>query len=522
MAWKQPVVAALLLGCTALMPARAADLSIGTSAFPLSADPHFYNGIGDRNLSLHLFSRLVEQKGDMSLTPGLATSWKLISDTEWEFTLREGVRWSDGQPLSPEDVAFSLSRSANIPNSPLGYAPFTRDIERVEVSGPHTIRIVTRQPSPILPVNLSAISIVAKHVVDGAESADFDGGRAAVGTGPYRVTSFAKNERVNMERNPHWWGDQPEWDHVSLRFISNEGARSAALLSGDVDMIDSPSRNDLPRLRQDPRFRVTSTPGNRSILLLPSFLEESSPQATDNDGKPLATNPLRDLRVRQALSHAIDRKALAERVLEGTAQAAGQFMWPGAYSYTPDIRIPAHDQTRARALLAEAGFPNGFRLTISAFADRPDFRTVAQAIAQMWTRVGVRTQVDAIPAASYLSRGARHEFAMPFFSWGISTGEAGYALTNMFTTMDARTGRGPANWGGYSNPRLDALIDRAQSTMEDGARERLLIQGQRIVAEDVAGIPLYQLVNFWASRAGITYEPRQDQRTVATGARSTP
>jgi peptide/nickel transport system substrate-binding protein len=522
MAWKQPVVAALLLGCTALMPARAADLSIGASAFPLSADPHFYNGIGDRNLSLHLFSRLVEQKGDMSLTPGLATSWKLVSDTEWEFTLREGVRWSDGQPLSPEDVAFSLSRSANIPNSPLGYAPFTRDIARVEVSGPNTIRIVTRQPSPILPVNLSAISIVAKHVVDGAESADFDGGRAAIGTGPYRVTSFAKNERVNMERNPHWWGEQPEWDHVSLRFIANEGARSAALLSGDVDMIDSPSRNDLPRLRQDPRFRVTSTPGNRSILLLPSFLEESSPQATDNDGKPLAANPLRDVRVRQALSHAIDRKALAERVLEGTAQAAGQFMWPGAYSYTPDISTPAYDQARARALLAEAGFPNGFRLTISAFADRPDFRTVAQAIAQMWTRVGVRTQVDAIPAASYLSRGARHEFAMPFFSWGISTGEAGYALTNMFTTMDARTGRGPANWGAYSNPRLDALIDRAQSTMEDGARERLLIHGQRIVAEDVAGIPLYQLVNFWASRAGITYEPRQDQRTVATGARSTP
>jgi peptide/nickel transport system substrate-binding protein len=522
MAWKRHFAAAMLLGCTALVPAQAAELKIGASAFPLSADPHFYNGIGDRNLSLHLFSRLIEQRGDMSLTPGLATSWKLVSDTEWELTLREGVRWSDGQPLTPEDVAFSLTRSANIPNSPLGYAPFTRDIARIEVAGPNSIRIITKQPSPILPVNLSAISIVAKHVAERAESSDFDGGRAAVGTGPYRVTSFSKNERVEMERNPNWWGDRPEWDRVSLRFIANEGARSAALLSGDVDMIDSPSRNDLPRLRQDPRFRVTSAPGNRSILLLPSFLEENTAQATDNDGKPLTANPLRDLRVRQALSHAIDRKALAERVLEGTAQAAGQFMWPGAYSFTPDIGIPAHDQARARALLAEAGFPNGFRLTLSAFADRPDFRTVAQAIAQMWTRVGVRTQVDAIPASSYLSRGARHEFAMPFFSWGISTGEAGYALTNMFNTMDASTGRGPANWGAYSNPQLDTLIARAQSTMDDAAREQLLIQGQKIVADDVAGIPLYQLVNFWASRTGITYEPRQDQRTVATSARTTP
>lgn len=510
--------AAVWLGMAA-SAAQAADLRIGVSAFPLSVDPHFYNGIGDRNLALHLFNRLVEQKGDMSLAPGLAAAWKPVSDTVWEFTLRDGVTWSDGKPLTPEDVVFSLTRSANIPNSPLGYAPFTRDIASIEVAGPRTVRIVTKQPSPILPANMAALSIVAKHAAEGRDSGEFDSPAVSTGTGPFRLVSFSRNDRAVLERNPAYWGEKPEWDRVEMRFIANEGARSAALLAGDVDLIDAPSRNDLPRLRQDERFRVVSTPGNRSIMLLPNVISEGgSPEATDNDGKPLARNPLRDLRVRQALSLGIDRKGLAERVLEGTAQPAGQFMWPGAYSFTPEIQTPPFDQARAKALLAEAGFPAGFRLTLSAFADRPDFRTVAQAIAQMWTRMGVRTEVNAVPAAVYVGRGAKHEYLMPFFSWGVSTGEAGYVLNNLFTTMDGRTGAGPANWGGYSNPALDTLIAQAQSTMDDTAREAMLIQGQKIVAEDVAAIQLYQLVNFWATRRGVAYDARQDQRTVATSA----
>ncbi|BFL66332.1 ABC transporter substrate-binding protein [Roseomonas mucosa] len=271
MAWKWRSVAAAFLCCTAASVAQAADLRIGVSAFPLSVDPHFYNGVGDRNLSLHLFSRLVEQKGDLSLAPGLATEWRPVSETVWEFTLREGVKWSDGQPVTPEDVIFSLTRSANIPNSPLGYAPFTRDIAHAEVAGPRTVRIVTRQPSPVLPANLSAISIVAKHAVESRESGDFESAAVSTGAGPYRLVSFGRNDRAVMERNPSYWGERPEWDRVEMRFIANEGARSAALLAGDVDLIDSPSRNDLPRLRRDNRFRVVSVPGNRSIMLLPNF-----------------------------------------------------------------------------------------------------------------------------------------------------------------------------------------------------------------------------------------------------------
>ncbi len=516
--WCLAVVAAV----GAAMPhvAAATELRIGASAYPLSVDPHFYNGIADRNLSLHLYSRLVEQTGDMQLTPGLASAWKLISETEWEFTLRPDVKWSDGRPLTSEDIAFSITRSANIPNSPLGYAVFTRDIARIDTPDPHTVRIVTKRPSPNLPLNLYAISIVAKHAATNAGEAEFNSGPAAVGTGPYRLVRFLRNERVDMERNPHWSGPAPDWDTVSFRFIGNEGARSAALLSGDVDMIETPARADLPRLRSDARFRLASAPGNRTIMLLPNVIQqEPSDQVTDNAGQPLANNPLRDLRVRQALSHAIDRKSLAERVMEDTAVPAGQFMWPGAFSYTPDIGVPAYDPARARALLAEAGFPNGFQIVLSAFADRPDFRTISQAIAQMWTRAGVKTTVNAAPASVYLGRGAKHEYMMPFFSWGVSTGEVGYVLNNIFRTRDASLGTGSANWGGYSNRALDELIDRANATMDDAARERLLFEAQKIVADDVAGMPLFRLINFWATRAGVIYEARPDQRTVATSAR---
>lgn len=514
------LAAAAALGVAAPAVAGATELRIGAATYPLSVDPHFYNGIADRNLSLHLYGRLVEQTGDMKLIPGLASAWKLVSETEWEFTLRPDVTWSDGKPFTSEDVAFSLTRSANIPNSPLGYAVFTRDIARIDTPDAHTVRIVTKAPSPNLPLNIFAISIVAKHAATGAGEAEFNAGPAAVGTGPYRLVRFLRNERVDMERNPHWRGPAPDWDTVSFRFIGNEGARSAALLSGDVDLIENPARADLPRLRGDARFRLASAPGNRTLMLLPNVIQEGpSDQVTDNAGKPLPRNPLRDLRVRQALSHAIDRKSLAERVMEDTAVPAGQFMWPGAFSYTPDIGVPAHDPARARALLAEAGFPEGFRIVLSAYGDRPDFRALSQAVAQMWTRIGVKTTINTAPASVYLGRGAKHEYMMPFFSWGVSTGEASYVLNNIYRSKDAAIGTGSANWGGYANPALDTLIDRANATMDDAARGRLLIEAQKIVADDVAGMPLVRLVNYWATRSGVIYEARPDQRTVAASAR---
>jgi len=499
---------------------RAAELNFAVSAFPLSVDPHFYNGIGDRSLTLHLYSRLVEQKPDMTTIPGLATSWKAVSDTEWEFRLRPGVQWQDGQPLTPQDVVFSLGRAGNIPNTPLGYGPQTRAITGVTVVDEQTIRITTSRPAPTLPLDVAAIAIVARHAAEGVASPDFATGPAHTGTGPYKLVSFTNNDRVVMERNPTYWGEAPAYERVVMRFISNDAARGAALLSGDVDLIDAPNENDLPRMKADPRFRVAQVQGNRDIFYLPDASRTGpSPDVTDNAGKPLPNNPLHDVRVRRALAMAVNRQALAERVLLGTVLPMEQLMWPGAYSYAPGVKAPPYDPDRAKALLAEAGYPDGFRITIHTFADRPTHVPAGQAVAQMWTRIGVRTQVEALPVAVYVPRAAKLEFSMPAMSWGHGTGEVGTAFVNIFATIDATKGRGPANWGGYSNPAFDALVDKATGTIDDAARERLLVQATEILADDVAYIPLYSLINSWASKRTVIFEARPDQFNFAGSAR---
>jgi peptide/nickel transport system substrate-binding protein len=308
---------------------------------------------------------------------------------------------------------------------------------------------------------------------------------------------------------------------VSYRFMPNDASRTAALLAGDVDLIDQVPSNDLARLRQNQRITLSEIQGLRLIYLVPDYSRTENPVfVTDNDGRPLPRNPFQDARVRRALSVALDREALADRVMEGTARPTGQWLPPGSYSYNPAVEVPRPDPEAARRLLAEAGFPNGFRLTLTTPNDRyPNDARTAQAVAQMWTRIGVRTAVDALPWASYSSRAARQDFNMRLVGWGSVTGEASYMLVNIFGTYDREKRIGASNNSRHSNPALDALTARATATLDDEVREKLLQDAVAMVDRETAMIPLFQLVNFWASRRGITYEARMDERTTAMGAR---
>jgi peptide/nickel transport system substrate-binding protein len=307
---------------------------------------------------------------------------------------------------------------------------------------------------------------------------------------------------------------------VTFRFIPNPGARVAALLAGDVDIIDVPPAGDLPRLKADPKLSVVSIQGLRLIYVGPSFLQQYAPAlVTDNAGKPLTANPFLDVRVRQALSLAINRAAIADRVMQGTAQPTGQWLPPGTFGYAESVKVPEYAPARAKALLAEAGYPQGFRVTLHTPNDRyPNDATTAQAIAQMWTRVGVATSVEALPWNTYAPRAAKHEFALGLSGWGSNTAEAGYLLVNILGTQDKAKGRGASNSRGYSNAGLDALTERALSTLDDGQRERLLVEAVEMATDDQALIPLHMLVNFWATRKSVVYEPRMDERTIAMNA----
>ena len=519
----RPVLIATL--CAFALPAAAqqpAVLNIGIGGAVTSVDPHFYNASPNNSLAMHIFDRLVERDATAQPYPGLAESWRVVSDTVWEFRLRSGVKWHDGRDFSAEDVAFTIQRTPNVPGSPGGFGGFVRAIEKVEVVDPLTIRFHTAKPHPLLPTELASVAVISKHAGEGASTEDYNSGKAAIGTGPYRLTAYRPGDRSELARNEAYFRGPEPWARVNYRFIGNDGARTAALLAGDVDLIDQVPSTDLNRLKRDPKLTVSEVQGLRLIYLATDHSRQKDvPFTSDNDGKPLAANPFNDVRVRRALSMAINRAALAERVMEGTAQPNGQWLPAGTFGYNPEVKPPAFDPDGAKTLLAEAGYPQGFRMTLHSPNDRyPNDSKSAQAVAQMFSRIGIRTEVEAVPWASFSQRSNRQDYAIRLAGWGSVTGEASYALVNILGTFDREKRTGASNAGRYSNPELDALTARAAATIDDKAREAMLQQAVKLAMDDVAIIPLFQLVNSWALRRGLTYDARMDERTTAMATRA--
>ncbi|MFT8244657.1 ABC transporter substrate-binding protein [Roseomonas sp. BN140053] len=509
--------AALAAAALAATPAGAQTLTIAIGGSITSLDPHFYNASPNNSITAHIFDKLVEFDARAQLVPQLAQSWRAVSDTVWEFKLRPGVKWHDGRDFTADDVVFTVARTPDVPNSPGGFGAFVRGIQRVEVVDPLTVRLHTAGPYPMMPTDLASVGVISRHVGEGATTEDYNSGKAAIGTGPYRFVSYLPGSRTQLARNDGHWSGRPSWERVDYRVISSPPARTAAILSGDVDIIDTVPASDIPQLRNEGRVTLSQIQGLRVIYMAPDRSRTADPIfVTDNAGRPLAQNPFNDLRVRRALSLAISREALAERVMEGTAQPNGQWLPPGSYSFNPAVTPPRQDIEGARRLLAEAGFPQGFRMTLHTPNDRyPNDARTAQAVAQMWTRAGVQTQVEALPWASFSVRSNRQEFGMRLVGWGSATGEASYALVNILNTYSQQARTGANNMGRYSNPALDSLTERAVTTLDDGRREELLREAVKMAMDDVAIIPLFQLVNTWAVRRGLQHDPRMDERTRA-------
>ena len=517
------IVVGAALAVLAAAPAET-PLRIAFADPVSSLDPQLNNNAGDRSVDMFFFDFLVnnnEVQGRAGLQPALATAWRATGPLTWEFDLRRGVRWHDGVEFTSDDVLFSYARAPHVPGSVASFAGFLHTVERVEAMGPYGVRITTTAPNPNLPLNLASVHIVSRHVGEHASSEDYNTGRALVGTGPYRFVSYTPGARVEMRRNEDYWGQLPSWEGVDYRYVANPASRTAALLSGDVDVIDKVSVADVAKLKAEAKqggaMRVYAYPGLRVLLLQPGFGAGPNRYVTGPDGAALAVNPMADVRVRRALNMAINRPALADRLLQGTATAADQWMPAKTFGFNPAVHSPGFDPEGARRLLAEAGYPAGFRLVMHIPADRYVAGSeTAQAVAQMWSRIGVRTSIETLTWTVYSSQVTRGEFAMTMIAWGNGTGEAGYGLLNILATQDAAKGQGVSNWGHYSNPAVDHDLDEATAAFDERAREGFLQDAARLVDADVGIFPLFHYQNIWAARRGLVVRPQSSDRTLAT------
>jgi len=501
---------ALMLAATA----SSADLAIAISADVTSLDPHYVAIQHNVTIGWQVFDALTRIDERARLIPGLATSWRAIDKTTWEFKLRKGVKFHDGSELTAQDVAFSLVRPLSIAGSPGGFAVYLRRIVSKEIVDPYTIRLKTATPYGALPQDLNSIMIVSKKAALNATSADFDSGRAMIGSGPYKFVRWARGDRVELERFDGYWDKRPAWEKVTYRMMPNDPARTAALLAGDVDVIENVPPADIARLRNDSNLRLAQAVSWRTIFFQLDQYRVQPPLVTDLDGKPLARNPFKDVRVRRAISKAINRKALVERAMENVAVPASNVVAPQIFGYNPELKPEAYDPEGARKLLAEAGYPSGFAITVSAPNDRyVNDDQVAQAVAQMLSRVGIRCQVETLPFNVYLTKARDQQFSFAMLGWGSFA--ADLALRALLATVNPDKGFGAWNWGRYANPKLDQLIEQSLDTVDEKKREAIAREAGAVAAGDVAIIPLYHQIVTWAMKRNIVFEARTDERSQA-------
>ncbi len=515
--------AAALTFATLAQPLAAAELRMGLNSESLSVDPHFANFDSNGALAQHIFNPLVFRDENMQPQPALAESWRIVDDTTWEFKLRRGVKFHDGSEFTAEDVKFSFERVPTIKNTPSSLTVYTKQIKSIETPDRYTVRMTTDGPFPLMPIYLSTIVMVSKKAAQNASTEDFNTGKATIGTGPFKFVEWVKGERFVLDRFDDYWGEKAEWTRVIMRPITNATTRVAALLSGDIDIMDAVPTVDLERLKKNPNVVLSSSVTSRLMFLGPDHHRDNSPYVTDHAGKPFTSKgPLRDVRVRQAISKAIDRRAIAARIMDGAAEPAGQLVPKGFLGFDPSIAVPQYDPEGARKLLAEAGFPKGFKLTMQIPQNRylNDVAT-GEAIAQMLSRIGIDTKVEAYPIGILLTRATKLEWSLFMAGFGIVTGEPTSVMRFVMATHDKEKGLGMGNRGRYSNPKFDALLAQAERTLDDAKRAELLKEAARLgVAQDQGVIPLYHQIHIWAMRKGLQHTPRIDEHTYLHQVRS--
>jgi peptide/nickel transport system substrate-binding protein len=498
---------ALLLGSTIVaQPAGAVTFRWANDGDVNAMDPVTRQETVQLSFLGNIYEPLVRRNRELGLEPALATSWEQTSPTVWRFHLRPNVKWQDGSAFTADDVVFSFIRtqSANsamrAPLSPIKEARKVDDL---------TVDFETFTPDPILLQEQTNFLIMSKawceehHAVEPVTIGKEDSYALhnAMGTGPFKLVSREPDRRTVVEKNPGWW-DKPEHnlDRVEFNVIGSAATRMAALLSGEVDMIYSVPPQDMARIRQTSGLQLLQTPELRTIYLGFNLTRDELP-SSDVKGK----NPLRDVRVREAIGLAIDEPAIASRVMLGLGHPTALMWGPGINGYDANLDArPRPDAAKAKELLAAAGYPNGFRIGLDCPNDRYVMdEQICTAVVPMLARVGVKVDLTAQTKTKFFTKILAPNYDTDFWmlGWTPATYDAHNALYTLLATRDGK--RGEVNVGGYSNAALDDLVARIGVETDAAKRNEMIRQSIEILRRDHPTLPLHQQVIVWAAKSNV-------------------
>jgi len=486
------LAAALFLSCGM---AGAVTLRVANQGDAQSMDPHSLNETLQLTFTGNVYEPLIGRDKKLALAPILATEWKQTSPTVWRFELRKGVTFHDGTPFTADDVVFSLKRAAGEGSDMQSYTSPFKEVRKV---GPLTIEIETLAPFPILPDVLTNVFIMSRKwcednkaviPVDRRKGIENTASFKANGTGPFRLKERQPSARTVLTRNGTWWGKvEGNVDEVIFTPIGSAPTRVAALLSGEVDVIEPVPLQDIERIKSSPNLKVSQGPELRTIFLGMDQKRDEL-QFSSVKGK----NPFKDKRVRQAFYQAIDIETIKNRVMRGASLPSALMVGPGIRGFTPEQnkRLP-YDVDAAKKLLAEAGYPGGFEIGLNCPNDRyVNDADICQAVAANLARVGVKVNLQTETKNTYFPKILRRDTSFYLLGWTPSTYDAHNALTSLMATPTDK-GQGQFNLGSYSNPKVDELTLKIQSETDQAKRNAMIKEAFELHANDVGHIPLHQ------------------------------
>ena len=489
-----------LVACGFCGLASAAALRIATAFDPQTMDPHALALLYHTRITHQIYESLLTRDEQFRIEPGLALSWQAVNPTTWRFKLRGAVTFHDGTPFTVDDAAFSIERALAPPSQRSFQLNGVVAAKKVDDS---TLEVTLATPDAVFPEKLLNLPMMSKAwaVKHGVERAqDYNGKqetyavRNANGTGAYALDRYEPDIRTVLKRNPHWWGwadkRSGNVDEIVWLAIRSDATRLAALISGEVDMVLDPPLPDVGQLKQESALTLLQTADlGEQYLTFDQFRDELV------DGDPKGRNPFKDLRVRRAVYHAINVELIVQKVLRGLGTPTGAYLSTKVDGSPAELdrRLP-YDPAKARALLAEAGYPNGFSVPLDCV--NVAWREAGcQAMAAMLTQVGIRTQLRSTPTNQFFPKLSQGTASLIEFGWTPTT-DAWSSLNGLFHTWDKR-GFGTFNAGRYSNPKLDALIDSIRVEPDLTRRRAMIGVALRSIADDLPFIPLYRRTLTW-------------------------